>query len=83
MLHAFFDVDWANNKDDFTSTSAFIVYLSRNPISWSSNNECNVARSFMSLFIHHFVNFLGIIEQNILCSSFFLPSQTCSLRFEC
>ena len=25
-LHAFFDVDWAYNKDDFTSTSAYLVY---------------------------------------------------------
>ena len=26
------DADWARNKDDFTSTSAFIIYLGRNPI---------------------------------------------------
>ena len=32
-LHAFSDVDWAGNIDDFTSTSAYLVYLGRNPIS--------------------------------------------------
>lgn len=26
-LHAYSDADWASNKDDFTSTSAYIVYL--------------------------------------------------------
>ena len=31
-LHAFSDADWAGNKDDFSSTSAHIVYLGRNPI---------------------------------------------------
>ena len=33
MLHAFSDADWVGNKDDFTSTSANIVYLGRNKIS--------------------------------------------------
>ena len=36
VLHAFSDVDWVDNKDDFTSTSAFIVYLGRNPMACSS-----------------------------------------------
>ena len=36
MLHAFSDVDWVDNKDDFTSISAFIVYLGRNPMACSS-----------------------------------------------
>ena len=30
-LHAFSDVDWAGNKDDYTSTSAYIIYLGRHP----------------------------------------------------
>lgn len=44
-LHAFSDADWAGNKDDFSSTSAYIVYLGRNPISWSSKKQPTIARS--------------------------------------
>nr|DAD45035.1 TPA_asm: hypothetical protein HUJ06_003265 [Nelumbo nucifera] len=44
-LHAFSDADWAGNKDDYTSTSAYIVYLGRHPISWSSKKQHTVARS--------------------------------------
>ncbi|RVW90721.1 Retrovirus-related Pol polyprotein from transposon RE2 [Vitis vinifera] len=44
-LHAFSDSDWAGNKDDFTSTSAYIIYLGHNPISWSSKKQRTVARS--------------------------------------
>lgn len=35
-LMAFSDSDWAGNYDDRTLTSAFIIYLGRCPISWSS-----------------------------------------------
>ena len=31
-LHAFTDADWAGNKDDYTSTSAYIVYFESHPI---------------------------------------------------
>jgi len=44
-LHAYSDADWAGNKDDFSSTSAYIVYLGRNPISWSSKKQTTIARS--------------------------------------
>lgn len=44
-LHAYSDSDWAGDKDDFISTGAYIVYLGRNPISWSSKKQRSVARS--------------------------------------
>lgn len=45
MLHAFSDADWAGDTDDYLSTTANIVYLGGNPISWSSKKQKGVARS--------------------------------------
>ena len=45
QLHAFSDADWAGNKDDYSSTSAYLVYLWSNLISWSSNKQKTIARS--------------------------------------
>ncbi|RVW70497.1 Retrovirus-related Pol polyprotein from transposon RE2 [Vitis vinifera] len=44
-LHAYSDADWAGDPDDFSSTGAYIVYLGRNPISWSSKKQKTIARS--------------------------------------
>ncbi|CAA7057458.1 unnamed protein product [Microthlaspi erraticum] len=44
-LHAFTDADWAGNKDDYTSTSAYVVYLGSHPVAWSSKKQTGVARS--------------------------------------
>lgn len=44
-LHAFSDSNWVGNKDDRTSTGAFIVFLDHNPISWSSKKPRSVAHS--------------------------------------
>ncbi|KAL9444346.1 hypothetical protein AB3S75_017517 [Citrus x aurantiifolia] len=44
-LHAFSDTDWAGDKDTFCSTNAYVVYLGKSPISWSSKKQRTVARS--------------------------------------
>ena len=44
-LHAFSNVDWVGNKDEFSSASVYVVYLGRNSISWSSKKQRGVARS--------------------------------------
>lgn len=44
-LHAFSDVDWARDRDDYISTTAYIIYLGRNPISWTSRKQKTRARS--------------------------------------
>ncbi|RVW94084.1 Retrovirus-related Pol polyprotein from transposon RE1 [Vitis vinifera] len=44
-IHAFSDVDWASNKDDYSSTGAYLVYLGNNLISWISKKQKIVARS--------------------------------------
>ena len=41
-LHAFVDVDSAGNSDDHISTSAYVVFLGCNPISWSSKKQKTV-----------------------------------------
>lgn len=44
-LHAFTDADWAGNRDDYTSTGAYIVYFGKHPIAWSSKKQPTIARS--------------------------------------
>ena len=44
-LHGFSNEDWSRNPDDHTSTNAFLIFLSANPISWSSTKQRTVARS--------------------------------------
>ena len=44
-IHAFSDADWVGNKDDYSSTSAYLVYLGSNLISWSSKKQKTVAHS--------------------------------------
>lgn len=35
LMHAFSDVDWAGNRDDRASTTAYVVFHGANPIPWS------------------------------------------------
>lgn len=44
-LHAFSDADWGGDRDDYTSTSAHVVYLGPHPIAWSSKKQKTVSRS--------------------------------------
>lgn len=44
-LRAYSDADWADNRDDYTSTGAYITYLGHQPVSWSSKKQTGVARS--------------------------------------
>ncbi|WJZ84244.1 hypothetical protein VitviT2T_003857 [Vitis vinifera] len=44
-LHAYSDANWAGDPYDLSSTGAYIVYLGRNPISWSSKKQKTIARS--------------------------------------
>lgn len=39
------DVDWAGDRDDRKFTSAYIIYLGGNAISWCSKKQNSVARS--------------------------------------
>jgi len=44
-FHAYLDADWASDKDDYISTTGYLLYLGRTPISWSSRKQLSVARS--------------------------------------
>ncbi|CAA7035751.1 unnamed protein product [Microthlaspi erraticum] len=44
-LHAYSDADWGGDRDDYISTNAYIVYLGKHPIFWSSKKQKGVARS--------------------------------------
>ena len=44
-LHAFSYADWVDNKDDYTFTSAYIIYLGRHPISCLFKKHRTIARS--------------------------------------
>ncbi|KAG7587359.1 GAG-pre-integrase domain [Arabidopsis thaliana x Arabidopsis arenosa] len=44
-LHAYSDADWAGDSEDCVSTNSYIVYLGKNPISWTAKKQKGVARS--------------------------------------
>ena len=46
-LHAFYDADWAGDLDLRCSTTGYVLYAARGPISWSSKLQSTVAASSM------------------------------------
>ena len=45
ILRGFPDADWGGNLDDRKSTTAYIIFLGNNPISWHTRKQKVVARS--------------------------------------
>ncbi|KAJ9565535.1 LOW QUALITY PROTEIN: hypothetical protein OSB04_001501 [Centaurea solstitialis] len=43
--HAYSDLYWGNNKNEYTSTRSYLFYLERNPIFWSSKKQWTIACS--------------------------------------
>ena len=64
-LQAFSNVDWVGDKDIFCSTSAYVVYLGKNPISWSSKNQQTVTRSSIEAEYRLVAN--TTFELNFIC----------------
>uniref|UniRef100_A0A2N9GCF6 Integrase catalytic domain-containing protein n=1 Tax=Fagus sylvatica TaxID=28930 RepID=A0A2N9GCF6_FAGSY len=44
-LQAYSDADWAGNFDDRSSTTAYLIFLGNNLISWSTRKQRAIARS--------------------------------------
>ena len=44
-LLAYSDSEWAGDPQDRTSTTGYVIYLGRSPISWSSKKQPSVSRS--------------------------------------
>ncbi|CAL9022395.1 unnamed protein product, partial [Prunus brigantina] len=44
-LQAYTDADWAGDPNDRRSTSGYVVFLGRNPISWGAKKQTTVSRS--------------------------------------
>ncbi|KAL8137526.1 hypothetical protein V2J09_003527 [Rumex salicifolius] len=42
---AYSDADWAGDKDDYVSTTGYVLYLGSTPVSWSSRKQKSIARS--------------------------------------
>ena len=64
-LHAFSNGDWAGEKDSFCSTSAYIVYLGKNLLSWSSIKQQTIVRSSTEAEYHSVAN--TVAELNFIC----------------
>ncbi|GKV30743.1 hypothetical protein SLEP1_g39523 [Rubroshorea leprosula] len=84
-LHAFSDADWAGDRDTYTSTTGYLVFLGSNPLSWRAAKQQAVARSSTEaeyralataasevVWIQHLLSELGVsssIPPAILCDN--------------
>lgn len=55
MVITYFDADCASNVDDWTSTTAYVIFLGGNPISWSTRKQQVVAHSSTKAEYHALV----------------------------
>ncbi|KAH0700925.1 hypothetical protein KY284_015140 [Solanum tuberosum] len=53
VLHAFSNPDWAGNRDNRTFTSAYIIFLCKNPIFWCLKKQRTVAHSSTEAEVAH------------------------------
>jgi hypothetical protein len=44
-LQAYADANWARNPDDRCSTSGYVVFLGKTPITWVSKKQSTISRS--------------------------------------
>ncbi|GKU85932.1 hypothetical protein SLEP1_g531 [Rubroshorea leprosula] len=44
-LHAFSDANWAGDRDTYTSTTSYLIFLGSNPMSWRTAKQRAIARS--------------------------------------
>ena len=61
-LHGFSNANWASNPNDHTSIGAFLIFLSANPISWSSTKQRIVACSSTDVEYHAIVTAVAELQ---------------------
>ncbi|XP_015163272.1 uncharacterized mitochondrial protein AtMg00810-like [Solanum tuberosum] len=44
-LHVYSDADWAGDASDRASTTSYLLFLGKNPMTWSSKNQRTIAHS--------------------------------------
>ena len=64
-LQAFSNANWREDKDTFCSIGAYVVYLGKNLISWSSKNQRTIARSSTEVEYRSVANI--VVELNFIC----------------
>ena len=80
-LHGFSDVEWAGNPDDCNSTSAFLIFLGANPISWSSIKQRTIAHSSIEAKYHAIAVVAKLQWVKLLLSELLAPMRLQSTLF--